>query len=298
MSSTLLTRVKGKLFIHSRRKSANALEGAYASLFHGRSLDFEDLRTYEHGDDIRDIDWRATARLSTLLVKRSRATRMHSVLFAVDTGRDMAALAPDERPKSELAIMAVGALGVLSTRHGDDVSVVYGDADGVRRTPPRRSEGALEHALRAIQSATTPEAAPSDRAGLLATITRTVSKRVLLVIVTDEAPIADEDERSLRRLRVQHDVLWVTVRDADPVLEDRSRDPRRDAASGWQVPAFLHGHADVVAELRDEREAEAARRERLLSALEISHAVVSTRDDVVPALLTTLNRRRAAHAGR
>ncbi|MGO1410303.1 MULTISPECIES: DUF58 domain-containing protein [unclassified Microbacterium] len=298
MTSTLLTRVKGKLFIHSRRKSAHALEGAYASLFHGRSLDFEDLRRYEHGDDIRDIDWRATARLSTLLVKRSRASRMHSVVFAVDTGRDMAALAPNERPKSELAIMTVGALGVLSTRHGDDVSVLYGDAAGISRTPPRRSDGALEHALRAIQRASAPGAAPSDRRQLLTTVTRTVSKRALLVIVTDEAPLTDADEQGLRRLRVQHDVLWVTVRDADPVLERPSPDARRDAQTGWAVPAFLHGHADVVAELGEAREAAAARRREVLSALEISSATVSTHDDVVPALLSMLHRRKAAHAGR
>jgi len=298
VASTLLTRVKGKLFIHSRRKSANALDGAYASLFHGRSLDFEDLRHYEHGDDIRDIDWRATARLSTLLVKRSRATRMHSVLFAVDTGRDMAAQAPDERPKSDLAIMVVGALGVLSARHGDDVSVLYGDADDIRRLPPRRSEGALEHALRTIRDATTADSAPSDRDALLSTISRTVSKRVLLVVVTDEAPLTDADERNLRRLRVQHDVLWVTVRDAEPVLGQRSGTARRDVRTGWDVPAFLHGHDDVVAELRAEHDAELEHRERLLSALEITHTAVSTHDDVVPALLSMLNRRKAAHAGR
>lgn len=297
MASPLLTRVKGKLFIHSRRKSMHALDGAYASLFHGRSLDFEDLRRYEHGDDIRDIDWRATARLSTLLVKRSRATRMHTILFVVDTGRTMAALAPDERPKSELAIMAVGALGVLSTRHGDDVSVLHGDAADIRRTPPRRSEGALEHALRAIQARTTPDAAASDRDGLLQTVIRTVSKRMIVVVVTDEAPLTERDERSLRRLRVQHDVLWVTVRDADPVLETRSDAVRADADSGWAVPDFLHGDDAIVAEWRAQREAEGDRRRELLSRLEISHAEVSTHDDVVPALLGMLNRRGAAHAG-
>ncbi|WP_105566802.1 DUF58 domain-containing protein [Microbacterium halophytorum] len=298
MPATLLTRVKGKLFIHSRRKSAHALDGAYASLFHGRSLDFQDLRRYEHGDDIRDIDWRATARLSSLLVKRSRATRMHTVLFAVCTGSEMAALAPDERPKSELAIMAVGALGLLAARHGDDVSVLRGDASGVRRTPPRRSEGALEHALRAIQRESTRDGPPSDRGAMLRAIARTVSKRAILVIVTDEAPLTADDERTLRRLRAQHDVLWVTVRDADPVLAERARGERRDSSTGWAVPAFLHGDADVVADLSAARAAEDAHRARVLAALEISTAEVSTHDDAVPALLGMLNARRAAHAGR
>lgn len=296
--ATLLTRVKGKLFIHSRRKSMHALDGAYASLLHGRSLDFEDLRRYEHGDDIRDIDWRATARLSTLLVKRSRATRMHTILFAVDTGRRMAALAPDETPKKELAIIAVGALGLLSLRHGDDVTVLYGDAADVRRTPPRRSEGALEHALRAIDAACTPASAASDRSALLRTIARTVQRRMIVVVITDEEPITEEHEGALRRLRVQHDVLWITVRDADPVRDRASREARRDVDSGWGVPTFLHGDASVVAELEAAREAEDRRRDELLNGLEISHAAVSTHDDVVPALVSMLHRRAVNVAAR
>ena len=91
--ASLIAQVKSKLFIHSSRKSLHALDGAYASLLHGRSLDFEDLRKYEYGDQVRDIDWRATARLGTPLVKRHRAMRMHTILFVVDTGRSMAALA-------------------------------------------------------------------------------------------------------------------------------------------------------------------------------------------------------------
>jgi len=296
--TTLLTRVKGKLFIHSRRKSMHALDGAYASLLHGRSLDFEDLRRYEHGDDIRDIDWRATARLSTLLVKRSRATRMHTILFAVDTGRRMAALAPDETPKKELAILAVGALGLLSVRHGDDVTVLYGDADDVRRLPPRRSEGALEHALRAIDAACTPASAASDRGALLRTIARTVQRRMIVVVVTDEEPITEEHEAALRRLRVQHDVLWIAVRDADPVRGRPSREARRDVDTGWGVPTFLHGDAAVVGELEAARAREDRHRDELLNGLEISHAAVSTHDDVVPTLVSMLHRRAVNVAAR
>ena len=62
MTTTLLTRVKSKLFVHARRRSRSLLEGEYASVFHGRSLDYDDLRDYVPGDEVRDIDWRATAR--------------------------------------------------------------------------------------------------------------------------------------------------------------------------------------------------------------------------------------------
>ena len=122
---SLITQVKSKLFIHSTRKSLHALDGAYASLLRGRSLDFEDLRKYEYGDQVRDIDWRATARLGTPLVKRSRATRMHTVLFVVDTGRSMSALAADERSKKELAILATGLYGeAMPKQNGAPIRLV------------------------------------------------------------------------------------------------------------------------------------------------------------------------------
>lgn len=311
--TTLITQVKSKLFIHSSQKSTHALDGAYASLLHARSLDFDDLREYEYGDQVRDIDWRATARIGTPLVKRYRANRMHTVLFVVDTGLSMTALAHDEKPKKDLAILATGALGVLALRHGDDFSLVYGDADRIRRRAPGRSEGALEHALRAIDHAIANASAPSDRDGLLSYVARTIARRCIVVIVTDEAPVTDETERMLRRLRVQHDVLWVTVRDADPVLpaasgpftstrsrslstSDGLRGRRRDVATRWSVPDFVQGDADVVAELAAQSRTDAARRDDLLDRLEISRAALDSQAGAVGELLHMLNRR--AHVRR
>ncbi|ALX66073.1 DUF58 domain-containing protein [Microbacterium sp. XT11] len=291
---SLITRVKSKLFIHSSRKSLHALDGAYASLLHGAGFDFEDLRKYEYGDQVRDIDWRATARMGTPLVKRHRATRMHTILFAVDTGRSMGALAHDERPKKELAILATGVLGVLTLRHGDDFTVVYGDASGARRLAPARSEGALEHALRTIDSAIDESTAPSDRDTLLSFITRTISRRMIVVIVTDEAPVTAETERMLRRLRVQHDVVWLTIRDADVVLDHAASGIRTDVDTMWDVPDFVQGDADIVRELTAQSEADAARLADVLTRLEISHGVLDGQDDAVTQLLQLLNRRSHA----
>lgn len=289
--ASLITQVKSKLFIHSKRKSLHALDGAYASLLHGRSLDFEDLRGYEYGDQVRDIDWRATARLGTPLVKRSRATRMHTVMFVVDTGRSMSALAADERSKKDLAILATGVLGTLTLRHGDDFTAVYGDASKVRRLAPGRSEGALEHALRTIDRAIDESTAPSDRDALLSFVARTIPRRMIVVVVTDEAPVTTETERLLRRLRVQHDVLWLTLRDADPVLDHATGRTRSDVDSRWQVPEFVQGDRSIVQELTAQRDADAAHLADLLTRMEISHSSLSGQDDAVSQLLKLLNRR-------
>lgn len=311
--ASLITQVKSKLFIRSSQKSMHALDGAYASLLRGRSLDFEDLRPYEFGDQVRDIDWRATAKQGEPLIKRTKATRMHTVLFLVDSGRGMKALAEDERSKRDLVVLLTGALGFLTVRHGDDFSIIYGDSDRVRRLPPGGTEGALEHALRTIRQAIDDSDAPSDRDALLSYTARNISRRSIVVIVTDEAPMSDDTDRLLRRLKVQHDVLWLTVRDAEIVVAgsgrasafDRAVDPglartapghRRDVDSGWGIPDFVHGDAEVMAELAALEEADTAHRDEVLRRHEITHAEFGGQDTAVATLLTMLNRRSHARA--
>ena len=299
--ASLLTPVKGKLFIDSTRKSTHALDGAYASLLRGHSLDFDDLRAYEYGDQIRDIDWKATARLGSPVVKRSLATRMHTVLFAVDTGLAMTALAHDEKPKKDLAILSVGVLGLLALRHGDDFCLVSGDSAGVRRREIGRSEAALEHTLRTIDRAVDAASAPSDRDALLSYIARTIARRMIVVVITDDAPVTDETERLLRRLRVQHDVLWITLRDAEPVLESRpsaaGAKARRDVATRWAIPEFLQGDPELAAELHAADAADIAHTEALLRRLEITHVPLAEQDEAVGALLRMLDARSHARHG-
>jgi len=310
--ASLITQVRAKLFIRSSQKSMHALDGAYASLLRGRSLDFEDLRLYEFGDQVRDIDWRATAKHGEPLIKRTKATRMHTVLFLVDTGRGMQALAEDERPKRDLVVLLTGALGFLTVRHGDDFAMIYGDADRVRRLPPGGTEGALEHALRTVRDAIDASAAPSDRDALLRYTARNISRRSIVVIVTDEAPLTDDTDRLLRRLKVQHDVLWLTLRDAELVTDggrrvgmfDRLVDPvnpeaaglqhRRDVDTGWGIPDFVHGDTEVMAELAALEAAATAHRDEVLRRHEITHADFSGQDAAVPTLLSMLDRRSHA----
>lgn len=291
--ATLVPQIKSRLFIPTLHKSLHLLEGAYASVLLGRSHEFEDLREYHPGDQIRDIDWRATARLGTPYVKRSRAMRMHTVLFVADTGVGMTALAPDENPKLDLAVLAIGVLGLLTVRHGDDFTVAYGDDTGIGRLPPRRSEAALEHALRTV-SDRAAQPGHSDRDALLDTVAHTLTRRRIVVLVTDEAPLTDRGAHLARRLRVQHDVLWLTIRDADPVAADAAVTAARDVDTGWAVPDFLRGHGEIAAELAAQRAAEDARRTRVMDELGIAHVELTAADQVVPDLLRLLARRSHA----
>ena len=150
--------------------------------------------------------------------------------------------------------------------------------------------------LRTMVAAIDAAEALSVREVRLRHVAQTVARRMIVVVVTDEAPLGERTERELKRLRAQHDVLWVTLRDADPVLATASAVPRRDVASRWSVPEFLQGDPAIVAELHAERAAADAHRTAVLDRLAVTHTILDGENTVIAALLAMLHRR--SHARR
>ena len=86
------------------------LDGQYTAMASGRSLDFDDLRSYVRGDDVKDIDWKSSARSGELLVKRYRAERRHTLAFVVPAGGPLAGAATLTQSKADVVLAAIGVL--------------------------------------------------------------------------------------------------------------------------------------------------------------------------------------------
>lgn len=290
----LLTRVKARMSIHAHRKVRGLLEGEYAALHAGRSMDFNDLREYVRGDDVKDIDWKASARTRSLLVKRYAALRRHTVQLVVSTGRSMAALNEVDVPKSDLAITVAGVVGYLAVRHGDLVALAWGDADDQHHNPPVRGELGLERHLEAIHGASTPEAGESDLPGLLEYVIRTVRRRTILVVVCDAYEVDDRTAAALRRLAVQHEVLFVTVGDLDPTADELAAEELVDVDSGRLLPAWLRGDEEFQREYADLLVREERAMARRLDALGIVHVHVHDEKGAIRAVFDLLETHRHA----
>lgn len=201
------------MYIFAHRRARGVLDGEYASIFRGRSLDFDDLRDYVPGDEIRDIDWKATARTGTPLIKRYVATRRQQVMFVADTGRNMAATSSSGEIKKDIAIMAMGVLALLATRHGDSVSLVYGDGATTSTLPAKGTESHVENVLRRMDAASL-DSGSSDLCARLEHAASHIRSRTLLVVVADEVTADERLAKVLRRLNAQHEILWVEIADA------------------------------------------------------------------------------------
>src|SRR5580765_6825661 len=109
--------------IHTRRLATDTMVGAYLSHFKGRGLDFEELRDYVPGDDVRDIDWNVTHRMGRPFVKRWREERELTVVLAVDISAS-SEFGSARRNKREFAAEVAATLALSAARNSDKVALL------------------------------------------------------------------------------------------------------------------------------------------------------------------------------
>lgn len=293
--SSLVVQVKTRMSIHSHRKVLQLLDGEYASMFQGRSMDFEDLREYVAGDDVKDIDWKATARSMYPLVKRYVAERKQSVLIVADTGAAMAADANLKDSKRDLAVMAAGAMGYIASRHGDLVGLVAGDSHSTSYLPLKGSLAHLEMLLQHMKQRIRLDGHKSDLAAQLDYIARNVRRRTMLVVISDDSELSPTAQRLIKRLRVQHEIMWIAIADADPTSAS-AQTRVLEVETGATLPDFLIDDRRFAQELQHQQLARWINTTNILQR----HGIVSERidadDDVLPSLFSLLKRQRGSHA--
>lgn len=212
-----------RLEIRARRAMESGLAGQYQSAFRGLGLEFEEVREYRPGDDVRTVDWNVTARTGMLHVKRYREERDLTLLLLVDLSASTR-FGSGVMTVHDLAA-EVSALFALAAARRDRVGAVLFD-DGVRSVIPPRP--GWRHGLRVVREVL--GASPAGRgtafAAALRAAGRLLRRRGIVVAVVDRAcPLP---ERELAALAGRHEVA--VLRLGDPLL-DR-------APAGLAVPVF------------------------------------------------------------
>jgi uncharacterized protein (DUF58 family) len=245
---------------HFGRDTTGMLEGGRYSLVHTRSLEFDDLRPYVAGDDVRDIDWKATARSGHVLIKRFVTEKHHKILVVADAGRNTTALTPSGELKRDVAANVIGALGLITLRRSDEIGMVFGDSRGCVDIRLRRGETHLEYMLHRFQQHATAAPARSNVLAQLDWVTTHYRRPLLLVVVSDEPDPDSRLDGVLTQLGGTHDVLWAMVSDMPAVGSADDQRDGYDVADGGVVLSGATIGARVVAAYQ---RAETVRREQL-----------------------------------
>ncbi|MEU9016320.1 DUF58 domain-containing protein [Actinomadura sp. NPDC048394] len=226
------------------------LTGAHVALIRGQGTEFDSLREYVDGDDVRSIDWRATARRADVVVRTWRPERDRRIYMVLDTGRTSAGRVGDI-PRLDCSMDAALLLGALASRAGDRVDMLAYD-----RRVRTRVEGAsrtdllpaMVHAMAPLE----PELLEFDAAGMVSTLMARVRQRCLVVLLTELNTAAIEEGLLplLPLLTARHLVMIAAV--SDPRVGEMAG-ARGDLAAVYDAAAAERARAErrrLTAELR------------------------------------------------
>ncbi len=194
------------------------LDGQHRALLRGQGSEFDSLREYVIGDDVRSIDWRATARRRDVVVRTWRPERDRRILIVLDTGRTSAGRVAGI-PRLDTAMDAALLLTALAVRAGDRVDFLAVDRR-LRARVVGASRSAVLPAVTEAMAAIEPELVETDAAALASAALTTARQRSLIVLLTDLNPAAVEEGLlpRLPLLAARNQVLVAAV--ADPALAE------------------------------------------------------------------------------
>jgi len=234
----------------SRLARLRELDGATSVMVRGQGTEFDSLRDYVRGDDVRSIDWRATARRKDLVVRTWRPERDRRVVIVIDSGRTSAARI-DNEPRLDTAFESALLLAALATKAGDRVDLVIYD-----RRVRGRVQGATGPELmnRMVTSMATvdPELIEMDWTVVPGLVRSITSSRSLVVLCTSiDAPGASRGLLTvLPELAKKHLVVVSSVTDPSVLATAALRSDRREVYLAAAAERALLDQARVSAAIR------------------------------------------------
>ena len=195
--------------IYTSKTVNDVLAGEYHSVFKGQGMEFQEVREYQPGDEVRSIDWNVTARTGEPFVKRFVEERELSVIFAVDLSAS-GNFGSVNKLKNEVAAEICALLAFSAIKNNDKVGLVVFTDTIELFVPPGKGSS---HVLRLIRELLEfkPRRAKTNIAEAIEYVSRIMQKRSVVFLVSDF--LETGFERQLRIVSKRHDVIAVTIGD-------------------------------------------------------------------------------------
>lgn len=220
----------GKIRILTNRLIDDQLAGDYHSTFKGQGVEFDEVRPYQVGDDVRTIDWNVTAKTGVPYIKRFAEERELTILFLVDVSGSQG-YGSVRRSKMELAAEVTALLALTAIRNQDKIGLVLFSDKIVKYIPPRKGRDAVMRLVREVLAAEDGAQGGTDIAGALKFLNGVQKRRAVVFLVSDfllsgtggavGTDGTESAEKLLRATARHHDLIGVPVSDpAERALPD------------------------------------------------------------------------------
>ncbi len=282
----MMARVR-KLELKARRLVRESFSGEYLSSFRGQGLDFDDFREYQHGDEVRFIDWNVTARMNEPFVRKFREERELSVIMAVDVSGSVD-FGSQLLSKRELSAEIAAVLGFSALQNGDKVGLLIFAGEPLMFVPPAKGTRHLLRLIREILMARPVKRGTSIEDACNVLIKSLKRKSQVFMISDFQADIID---KPLGKLARKHETVALRVYDpVEQILPRVGKVVLVDPESGMETMVNTNNRTLGMAykQLMMRQSEDAA---SIFKKHGIDAASLATDSDMLPALHQLLKRR-------
>ena len=293
LTEELAEKIK-RIEITARHLVTDSLAGEYHSVFKGMGMEFDEMRPYSPGDDVRRIDWNVTARMNTPYIRKYQEERELTVFLAVDASGS-SDFGTTGQFKRELAAELAAVLSFAATTNNDKVGLLIFTDKPELIVPPRKGK---RHVLRMVRDLLvfTPEGRGTSIESALDTINRVVKHRSIIFLISDFLVEPESLRRPLAATNRRHDVIALDLHDPmEHQIPDVGLMALEDAETGeleWVDTSNKAWREAFEARTLDLEQ----QKRRLLSSLAIDHIQISTDKDYVVELNEFFARRSRRRA--
>jgi uncharacterized protein (DUF58 family) len=206
-----------ELEIRTRRMVDESVAGAYHSVFKGRGMDFDEVREYTPGDEVRTIDWNVTARAGRPFVKKFTEERELTLFLVVDISAS-GNFGSGEMAKRDLAAEVASVLAFSAIRNSDKVGLILYTDRIERYIPPKKGR---RHVLRVVRDILfhEPQGVGTDTVKMLDVVNQVLHRRAVVFLISDFETSGDPGiaraalRRAVRQTNRRHDLIAIHVED-------------------------------------------------------------------------------------
>jgi uncharacterized protein (DUF58 family) len=299
MTITELLESVRRVEVRTNRLVNDTMVGAYLSHFKGRGMDFEELREYIPGDDVRDIDWNVTHRLGKVFVKRFREERELMAVLAVDVSAS-SSFGSANRSKREFAAEIAATLAMSAAKNGDKVALLLFTDEVELFVPPRKGR---RHILRIVRELLMykPRKRGTDVSSALVFLNHVLHRRAIVFLLTDFLHGANAKTRDviaeLGLTNMRHDVVCLHLHDPrESELPDAGLVTIEDAETG-ELLELNSGRRGVRERFAAVNAARLAELDRALNRTGVDTLRLKTTEPFAPALQRFFEIRRGRRRG-
>ena len=280
-TSEILKKVR-KIEIKTRGLSQNIFAGQYHSAFKGRGMAFAEVREYQFGDDVRDIDWNVTARFRKPYVKVFEEERELTVMLLVDVSGSLD-FGTRSRMKSEMATEIAATIAYSAIQNNDKIGVVFFSDHIEKYIPPKKGRKHILYIIREMLDFK-PESRKTDIGGAMEFFTRVMKRRTTAFVLSD---FYDRHDffKQMQIANNKHDVMAIQVYDKwAKALPDVGLVKVVDAESGHEMYVDTSSKKVRAAHARYWIERQQMLKDTL-SRANVDWVSVATDDDYVKAMM-------------